>query len=103
MQIETMLSTVRQSAESLLESGEPISQELREHLEAFIAVKRTKDHLERLDALQALDSIIENGTVVTGLTRERVVEDLVKLVWSYLFMHHHWLKKEATAKSQRPR
>lgn len=98
LQIETMLSTVRQSAESLLESGEPISQELREHLETFIATKRTKDHLERLDALQALDSIIEKTSVATGLTGEKVVRDLVKLVWGYLFMHHHWLKKEAKAK-----
>jgi len=98
LQIETMLSAVRHGAESLLESGETISQELREHLENLIAVKRTKDHLERLDALQALDKVMENGTVFTGSTGEKIVEHIVKVVWGYVFMHHHWLKKEAKPK-----
>jgi hypothetical protein len=98
LQIETMLSAVRHGAESLLESGETISQEVREHLETLIAAKRTNGHLERLDALQALDNIMENGTVATGMVGEKIVGHLVKLVWGYLFMHHHWLKKEAKAK-----
>jgi hypothetical protein len=96
LQIETMIGAVRLAAKALLEHNATISQELHEHLERFTMAKRTEDHLQELDALQALDSILHNQSVSAETIGSQTVRGLVEVVWSYVFTHYFWLKKRLT-------
>jgi hypothetical protein len=99
LQMETMIGAVRLAAKALLEHNETISQELQEHLERLTTAKRTEDHLQELDALQALDSILHNQSVSTETIGSQAVRDLVGVVWGYVFTHYFWLKKRLTDKA----
>jgi hypothetical protein len=99
LQMETMIGAVRLAAKAFLEQNETISQELQEHLERLITAKRTADHLQELDALQALDSILHNQYVLAETIGGQAVRDLVEVVWGYVFTHYFWLKKRLTDKT----
>ena len=100
LQQETMIGAVRLAAKVLLEQNEIISQELKESLERLTTAKRTDDHFQELDALQALDSILRNKPMSAEMVNSQVVRELVEIVWEYLFMHYFWLKERQTDKSE---
>jgi hypothetical protein len=99
LQLEAMIGATRLAVKALLEDDEPISQELKEHLERLATAKRTDDHLQELDALRALDSVLTATPQLTQTSCGEVVRDLVKVVWSYVFMHYFWLKERLSDKT----
>ncbi len=100
LQLETMIDATRLAAKTLLEHGEAISQELKEHLECFATAMRTNDHLQELDALRALHGIFANKSLPTEMGCGIAVRDLVDVVWNYVFMHYFWLKERLLDKSE---
>jgi hypothetical protein len=98
LQPKTMIGAVRLAAKVLLEQNEAISQELKEHLERLTTAKRTDDHFQELDALQALDSILRNKPMLAETASNQVIRELVEVVWGYLFMHYFWLKEHQADK-----
>ena len=99
LQLKTMIGATRLAAKALLEHDEVVSQELKEHLERLTTAKRTNDHLQELEALQALNSILTDKPVLTEASCGEAVRDVVKVVWSYVFMHYFWLKERLSDKT----
>lgn len=100
LQLETMIGAARLAAKALLEHDEAISQELKEHLEQLTTAKRTDDHSQELDALQALDSILHDKSVPAETSGGQAVRDLVQVVWEYVFMLYFWLKERPADKAR---
>lgn len=100
LQIEAMLGAARLAAKSLLEQKEVVSQDLREQLERFSDVERTKDHFSELDALRGLHSILENKSIPVEMRCGEPVRDLVEVVWNYVFMHYFWIKNRLSGEGQ---
>jgi hypothetical protein len=93
LKLETMIGAARLAARALLDHDETVSQELQERLERFTMAKRTDDHLQELDALQALNNSLHNESVWAETIGGQAVHDLVEVVWGYVFMHYFWLKE----------
>lgn len=100
LRLDTMIGATRLATETLSEHDETISQEVKEHIERLTTAKRTDDHLEELDALRALDSVLTNKPIPTETSSGAAVRDLVEVVWGYAFMHYFWIKKSLSDKAQ---
>lgn len=103
LQLETMMGATRLAAKALLQHDEAISQELKEHLERLATAKRSDDHFEELDALAALDGILDGKPKSPETSCTTTVRQVVKVVWDYVFMHYFWLKEQPPHKPQSPR
>src|SRR5262249_41386126 len=75
LKLETMIGATRLAAKALLEHNETISQDLQAHLERLATAKRTNDHLQELDALQALSSSFHNKSVWGETIGSQAVHD----------------------------
>jgi hypothetical protein len=100
LKLETMIGATRLAAKALLDHNEVISEELLENLERLTTAKRTDDHLQELEALQMLDSILHSKFVPAETIGSQAVRDLVKVVWGYVFMHYFWLKERPVDKTR---
>lgn len=99
-QLKTMIDATRLAARAFLEHAEVISQEMRERLERLTTAKRTDDHFEELEALQALDTFLPKKTAQTETSCFGVVHDIMQVVWSYAFTHYFWLRESRLNKTQ---
>ncbi len=95
----TMLAAVRHTAETLLACELGCSQELQERLERFISAKKDKDHMGELEALEALNDILESRSARVEIAGAQVVRDLVGLVWGYVFSRYYWTKKRQSGQT----
>jgi hypothetical protein len=94
LKIESLIGAVRLAAKNLLENEKTISEELSRHLKQMTEVKRTADHFQELDTLQALNNLFRNKSEVALSNGGQVVSDLVEVVWEYVFMAYFRLKKQ---------
>ncbi|MBN2267642.1 MAG: hypothetical protein JW725_04900 [Candidatus Babeliaceae bacterium] len=95
LKLETMIGATRLAAKTLLECGGKISHTLEGHLNQLINAKRTDDHFQELEALQALNDSLTDKAVLTETIYGEPVRDIVKVVWDYTFMHYFWIKERS--------
>jgi hypothetical protein len=100
LQLETMIGATRLAAEILLEHDEVISPELQDHFKRLATAKRSNDHLQELEALRALDSILADKSTPTEMGCGEAVRDLVRVVWGIVFMHYFWIKERPSDGAQ---
>jgi hypothetical protein len=98
LKIDTMIGSIRLIAKALLGCECGLTEELKNHLEAFIASKRTNDHFNELDALRVLDESFPDGPCTLETPYIQTVRELVKVVWGYVFIHYYWLKERQPSK-----
>lgn len=99
LQLESMIGATRLAAKALLENDEVVPQELKERLEQLTAANRTNDHLQELEALEALHRVLTNKPVLMETSYGGAVRDLVKVVWGYVFRHYFWLRERGSDKT----
>jgi hypothetical protein len=100
LHLEAMIGATRLAAKTLLEGEEVTSQELKEHLERLSTAKHTADHFQELDELRGLHNILNNKSIPAEMGFGEPVRDLVRVVWSYVFMHYFWVEKRLSEKAQ---
>jgi hypothetical protein len=83
-----------------LEQDDVIKEELKLHLRRFLAAQKTEIHLQELGELQALQTFLKSSPIPTEMIESKALRDLVEVVWSYVFMHYFWLRKEHSANDE---
>lgn len=96
LSMETMIGATRHAARVYLETG-ATPPELDKVLEGLVAARRTTDHFQELDALQALERGFKDNPLAADMKCGFALRDIVEVVWSYTFMHYFWLKKRNSA------
>lgn len=100
LQIETMLAASRKAAEATLQGDLGLKAELKEQLQQCVTAKKTPDHYEQLDALQALHQVFPNlQTQLEPDDPGAAALRLLEIVWRCSYLHYAWLtqhRKRAT-------
>lgn len=91
LKLSTMLGVARHAAQALVACDSSLSAETRRALQAMAEAQRTEDHLAELDALHTLHAVLPEN--LGGSDHVTTVQELVDVVWHYVFHRYFWLKK----------
>lgn len=95
LKMETLLGAVRLAATALMDCEHLMDPQLQPHLQRLSRARRTSDHYEELEALQAVHVEISsaNNVAHSDEIRETVFR-LIDTVWAYVSLHFYWLKQQ---------
>jgi hypothetical protein len=99
LQLETMFGALRLVAKTQLEIDNTLSQDLRDRLKQISNAKRSKTHLQELEALKNLQDFLSAGSSTKTNDFTETVRSLVRTVWNYVF-YNYYLLKNVRAKSK---
>jgi hypothetical protein len=89
---KTLIGAVRFSAKALLDSGEPVPDDLMQSLDRLLAAKRADDHMDELAAIEELEACLRDQPRPHSSAYIRTVGNLVHVVWGYVFLDYYRLK-----------
>jgi hypothetical protein len=94
LQLEGMIGAARLAANTLLKQDEEIPQELKTRMKLLADAKKSKDHVNELEAIQNVDRAFDGIPQPIKASGGEVVRNLVRIVWQYAFRHYYWLIEE---------
>lgn len=94
LQINTMIGAVKEVAKIVVEQDQDLSNEFKKLLELLINAPNSSDNYEQLEALQKLKDFLPKELFLVYPSYKQIVKDLIEVIWSYVFLHYFWLKKQ---------
>jgi len=89
----TMIGAVKLAANTLINSGSPLEDSIREALLAVTTAEKHQDDRAALEAINNLDRAFKNTRRSDHVPEEQTVRDLVEAAWGEMFSYYYSLTR----------